>query len=178
MSRTDPFKKKRRAASQTLLVLGEGLAEEIFLKYLRSLYGRDSGVFVKIRNGKGGSAIDIVNAAVNELGAFNRRVVILDNDKGQREMSFARINAKQKGIELLENTPCLEAVFLAILIDSQSLNGKNSAWCKSKFESDYLPKKKRTEIEEYRKVFPKTLLDAKRVNVPELDRFIALMECK
>ena len=54
MSRSDPDKKKRRAASQTLLMYGEGLGEEVFLKYLRGLYARDSGVAVTIRNGKGG----------------------------------------------------------------------------------------------------------------------------
>jgi len=38
MSRTNPFKKKRRAAKTTMLVYGEGQAEEMFLKHLRSLY--------------------------------------------------------------------------------------------------------------------------------------------
>ena len=59
MSRTNPYKKKRRAASQTLLMYGEGLGEETFLKYLKGLYARDSGVAVTIRNGKGGNVVNI-----------------------------------------------------------------------------------------------------------------------
>lgn len=162
-------------ASQTLLMFGEGLAEEMFLKYLRGLYAHDTGVAVTIRNGKGGNAVDIINNAVNEPGAFDRRVVVLDNDKGQQEMNLARIRAKKKGVELLENTPCLEAVLLSILNNGQRFSSKTSSWCKSEFESKYLNKKKRSDLNEYQKVFPKTLLDSHRGDVVELGKFISLM---
>ena len=75
MSRTNPYKKKRRSASRTLLMYGEGLGEEMFLKYLRSLYARDSGVAVTIRNGKGGNAVNIIIDASNAPGDFDKRVV-------------------------------------------------------------------------------------------------------
>jgi len=155
---------------------GEGLGEEMFLKYLRRLYSRNSGVAVTIRNGKGGTAIGVIINAVNEPGAFDRRIVILDNDKGEQEMNGARKEAQEKGIELLENSPCLEATFLAILRSGQSFSNKTSIWCKSEFESNYLDKKKRTEISEYGKVFPKNTLDARRTNISELNAIISLME--
>lgn len=177
MSRTDPYKKKRRSASRTLLMYGEGLGEEMFLKYLRGLYSRDSGVAVTIRNGKGGTATNIIINAVNEPGAFDRRIVILDNDKGEEEMNQARTEAKKKGIELLENYPCLEAILLAILKPGQSFLSKTSAWCKNEFESNYIDKKKRTELNGYSRFFPKATLDAQRANVPELNTLISLMEC-
>ena len=176
MSRTNPYKKKRRSASRTLLMYGEGLGEEMFLKYLRRLYSRNSGVAVTIRNGKGGTATNIITNAVNEPGAFDRRIVILDNDKNKQEMNRARAEAKQKGIELLENSPCLESTLLSILRTGQSFSNKTSAWCKSEFESNYLDKKKRTELGEYGKIFSKTILDTQRVNVSELNALISLME--
>jgi|SRR3989339_304611 len=176
MSRTNPYKKKRRSASRTLLMYGEGLGEEIFLKYLRGLYSRNSGVAVTIRNGKGGTAINIITNAVNEPGAFDRRVVILDNDKSEQEMSQARTTARQRGVELLENSPCLEATLLAILRPGQSFSGRTSAWCKNEFESNYFDKKKRTELDGYDKIFPKTTFDTQRSNLPELEMLISMME--
>ena len=176
MSRTNPYKKKRRSASRTLLMYGEGLGEEMFLKYLRGLYSRDSGAAITIRNGKGGTATNIITNAVNEPGAFDRRIVILDNDKNEQEMNRARTEAKQKGIELLENSPCLEATLLSILRTGQSFSNKTSAWCKSEFESNYIDKKKRTELGEYAKIFPKTTLDTERKNITELNAIISLME--
>jgi hypothetical protein len=176
MSRTNPYKKKRRSASRTLLMYGEGLGEEMFLKRLRGLYSRSSGVAVTIRNGKGGTATNIITNAVNEPGSFDRRIVILDNDKSEQEMNQARAEAKQRGVELLENTPCLEAVLLSILRPGQNFSGRTSAWCKSEFESNYLNKKKRTEIGEYGKIFSKATLDAQRVSVPGLNTIISLME--
>lgn len=176
MSRTNPYKKKRRAASQTLLMYGEGLGEEMFLRYLKGLYARDSGVAVTIRNGKGGNAVNIVIDASNAPGGFDKRVVVLDNDKGDIEMKQARLEATSRGIELIENTPCLEAVLLAVLNDGKNYSDKQSAWCKQQFQSDYLDKKKRTELNEYGKIFPKILLDKQRVRVRELGMLISTME--
>lgn len=175
MSRTNPYKKKRRSAERTLLVYGEGLGEEVFLKYLRGLYSQNSGFKVKIRNGKGGTPTNIVMCAVNEPGSFDRKVVVLDNDKSDQEMNHARSEAKQRGIEFLENSPCLEATLLAILRPGQNFLGKTSEWCKSKFESNYMDEKKRTELEEYKKVFSKQILDNQKDSVSELKALINLM---
>jgi hypothetical protein len=133
-------------------------------------------VAVTIRNGKGGTATNIIINAVNEPGAFDRRVVILDNDKDEHEMNRARVEAKQKGIELIENSPCLEATLLSILKHGQSFSNKTSAWCKSEFQSNYIDKKRRTELGEYGKIFSKTILDSQRTNVVTLDTIISLME--
>ena len=176
MSRTNPYKKKRRAASQTLLMYGEGLGEETFLKYLRGLYAQNSGVAVTIRNGKGGNAVNVIIDATNAPGGFDKRIVVLDNDKGEEEMQLARQEATNRGIILLENTPCLEAILLAILNNGKNFSNKQSSWCKSEFESKYLDKKKRIELNEYEKYFPKTLLDKQKTKVPELKKFILIMK--
>ena len=175
MSRTNPQKKKRRVAKQTLLMFGEGLGEEVFLKHLRGLYSYNSGTAVKIKKGRGGDAVGIVIDAGNVPGDFDRKVVILDNDKDTREMISARTEAGRRGIELLENTPCLEAILLSILNEGKSFSGKKTDWCKKEFESKYLDKKRRTELREYEKIFPKDLLDKQRINISELDKFILCM---
>lgn len=176
MSRTNPYKKKRRSSKRTLLMYGEGLSEEMFLKHLRSLYAVNSGVSVTIRNGKGGNPKSVVMNAINEPGDFGKRIVILDNDKNKQEMSQARTEAKKEGVEILENSPCLEATLLSILRPGKNFSTKKSAWCKSEFESNYMSKKKKTEPEEYKKVFPKQILDSRKNSVLELKTLINLMQ--
>lgn len=176
MSRTNPYKKKKRQASKTLLVFGEGFNEEIFLKYLRGLYSYKSNVAITVKKGKGGDAQNIVIDADKTLGSYDRRIVILDNDKPKPEMLKARQEAKNRNIELIENTPCLEHLLVSIL--DKKPNGKASSWCKGEFEGKYLDKKKRGEPNEYVKLFPKKLLDARRLKITELNKLILIMEGK
>ena len=143
---------------------------------MRSLYSYNSGVSVTIRNGKGGNPRSIIINAVNEPGDFERRIVILDNDKGKQEMKQARDEAKMSGVEILENSPCLEATLLAILRPKQDFSTKESAWCKREFESNYMDKKKRTGLEEYNEVFSKQILDHQKNTIPELKTLINLMQ--
>lgn len=176
MSRSNPFKKKRRAASKTLLVYGEGLGEEMFLRHLKRLYTYGSNTAVTVRNGRGGDAASIVINADNTPGDFNKKVVVLDNDKGPEEMDLARQEAQSRNIELFENNPCLEAMLLGILNDDANYKTKGSSWCKNQFQSQYIAKKKRSDMREYERVFPKSLLDAKRSKVSELNGLIRLIE--
>lgn len=176
MSRTNPYKKKKHQASKTLLVFGEGFGEEMFLKHLKSLYSYKSNVAITVKKGKGGDAQSIVIDADRTPGAFDRKIVILDNDKAKTEMAKARQEAKNRNIELVENTPCLEFLFISIL--DKKPNEKNSDWCKGEFESKYLDKKKRGEMSEYIKLFPKKLLDNQRLKISELNKLVLIMEGK
>lgn len=176
MSRTNPYKKKRRQASKTLLVFGEGFNEGIFIKHLRSLYSHGSNVAITVKNGKGGDAQNIVIDADKIMGAYNRRIVVLDNDKSKNEMIKARKEAKSRNIELIEITPCLESLLLLIL--DKKLGGINSKRIKDEFESEYITQKKRGEPNEYIKLFPKELLEAQRLKIVELNKLILIMEGK
>lgn len=176
MLRTNPYKKKRRVAKRTLLMYGEGLGEEIFLKHLRGMYAYNSGTKVKIRNGKGGTPRDVIIGAANEIGGYNKRIVVIDNDKGKQEMENARKEAKTRNIELVEHSPCLEAMLLSILNDGKSFSDKTSSWCKKEFQCKYIEKKKRSELCEYKKTFPKKLLDKQRIKLVELNVLISSME--
>ena len=91
-------------------------------------------------------------------------------------MRRARPEAKNRNVELIENTPCLEAILLAILNDGKNYSDKQSSWCKNEFESNYLDKKKRTELAGYGKILPKSVLDKQKNRVSELQKFISIME--
>jgi len=174
MSRTNPYKKARRQAHKTLLVFGEGFGEEMFLKHLKTLYAYSCDVAISVKKGKGGDARGIVIDADKIPGAFNRKIVVLDNDKRKSEMARARQEAKNREIELIENTPCLESLLLTIL--DYRPDGKDSNWCKGEFEAKYLSKKRRGEPDEYSRLFSKKLLAAKRAKIPELNKLILIME--
>jgi hypothetical protein len=157
-------------------MFGEGFNEEMFLRHLRRLYSHNSGVAITIKKGKGGNAQNIVIDASKIPGAFDKKIIMLDNDKPKTEMIRAREEAENRSIELLENTPCLE--YLLISIVDKKLNKKNSSWYKSRFESKYLNRKKRGELNEYDKLLPKKLLDSKRSAISELNKLISIMEGK
>ena len=148
----------------------------MFLKHLKNLYSYKSNVAITVKKGKGGDARSIVVDADRTPGAFDRKIVILDNDKTKTEMAKAMQEAKSRNIELVENTPCLEFLLLSIIDKKPS--EENSNWHKGEFESKYLDKKKRGEPSEYIKLFPKKLLDAKRLKISELNKLVLIMEGK
>ena len=178
MSRTNPNRKKRRSASKTVLIYGEGLAEEVFLKYLRGIYAFNSNTAITIKRGKGGTADGIVMQAGRAQGGFNQRVVVLDNDKGKREIGRARRLADEKNIKLFENTPCLESLLLSILNKGKSFTHKTSNWCKNEFESVHIDDKKRGEVGCYKKLFSKKLINEMRSKISELETLICVFEGK
>jgi len=176
MSKTNPNKKKRRQASTLILFFGEGFGEEIFLKHLRKIYSLNSGVAVTVRKGKGGCPENIVIDAIRVPGEFNKKIVLLDNDKPEAEMLKARQTAKVNKIKLIENSPCLEFLLLEILEGKPK--EKASERCKKEFESKYAEKQKRSDPNKYEELFPKKLLDDKRSKIPELEKLISIMEGK
>ncbi len=176
MSRSNPHKKKQRSAKQTSLIYGEGQAEEVFLKYLKGLFAKDSGFAITIKRGKGGTADGIVLGAAKHIGAYDEKCVVLDGDKSKTEMERARKLATDHGIKLIENTPCLEGLLLAILEPDENFNGKTSAWCKSRFEKNFIEKKQRTELHRYEKLFPKSVLNKARKRVSSLHEIVLVLE--
>lgn len=179
MARTNPQKRPRKYAKKTIIFYGEGSAEEVFLKHLKKTYARDSGVAVTVKSGQGGAADEIIRKAFRyTLGGFDKRVVWLDNDKPKAEMEKARTMAKSSGIILIENRPCLEAFLLGILNGGKVSKNKSSGYYKKEFESKHICKKKRCDIFEYEKIFPKKKLDSARKKVMELDEIVGFMEGK
>lgn len=166
----------RSKPKNTLLLYVEGYSEKIFLEHIRGIYARGNDVKVTIKSGSGGSPEAIVSEALREIGSFDRRAIVMDNDGKIKEMEKAREKAKKGNVKIIENTPCLEGVLLSILETEKSYPNKSSSKCKKEFESRYISKQRRKDKEEYKKHFPKEILDERRKHVKELDILISLFE--
>lgn len=119
----------RRRAARTVLLVGEGDTEVLFLQHLKSLYvQRGSGVAVTIKNARGKGAAHVVdfarrqssNAAFDAVAASRHRHSW--SDKTQAAARGARV-------QVITCEPCLEAVLLDIChapvkADSQAHNSK------------------------------------------------------
>lgn len=174
MSRSNPHKSKKRQAKQSILIYAEGLDEEQFLRHLKSLYSRNTDYAFKIVRGYGGSASGIVTQTLRIPGDYYRRVVVLDNDKPDQEMTMARELASQHSIYLFENTPCLEATLLTILDSRNIYKTKSSPWCKKHFQQHYLSKGSHSQLDQLNRLFPLEKLNENMSRVPELAKLIAL----
>lgn len=174
MSRSDPFKRKRRSAKETFLLCGEGDREVFILRHIKKLYSSENDVAVKIINANGGSAPSIVNYASRLLGEYSRRIVICDSDKPAKEMAKAREIANNQKIIFIENAPCIESLFLSIL--GKNCDNLTSNQCKRKFESEILANSRSDSVAEYEKIFTKEILNTKRRQIGNLDKIIRIVE--
>ena len=165
----------KRKAQKTLLFVGEGPTEKAFLDYLKELYHqRWSGISIKNKSADGGSPDDIIRKAVKwvQFESYDNGCVLLDADIPIPEPS--RKKASQKGINLYIPSPCIEGLFLKILGDFSHINPDTQS-CKSEFHRKYLTEDEATEKDNYRKIFPKELLDRNRT-IPPLDALIRIFE--
>lgn len=176
MSRSNPYKKKRRAAEKSILLFGEGLTEEQFLKFLRNLYSPGKNINVKIQKGTGGSSEKVVTQASRVPGGYSRRIAVIDNDRGRKEMDRAVISARRFQIEILTSTPCLEGLILSIINDGKNYLACKSSLCKAEFESYFKDKRNPIESEDFKKILKKSLLDKIRKRITELDKLLLILE--
>lgn len=175
MAKKQHKRKSNRVSKKTILLYCEGKSDEYFCKHLKALFNTNIIKSITIRGGRGGSPNDIVNCASRILGAFDTRVVILDSDKTAAEMEKARIYAKKKKIDLIENTPCLEMLLLQILDYDFKGKRKDSHSLKKLFESEYIPASKRTDMLKYSEIFPKESLERKITVIPILKTIVDLL---
>lgn len=164
MSRSNPFKRKPRAARHTTLIVVEGETDEVFLKHLKIHFGKDSGSRVTVKSARG-NADAVLKAAIHSFEAFDRRVVLFDNDWQPQARHLAA--AKKRKIQLLRCTPCIEGLLLAVLGEKSS---GNSAECKRRLEQ--MTGQSLTDLQTYRKYFPPTILEAR---ASELETLRALL---
>jgi len=173
MSRTNPDKKKRRKARKTALLYCEGLDDKVFLSYLKTLFAKDSGVFVRIKENYGGGANEVLKGALKQNKA-DIMVCMYDTDTG---VNIAlKQEVKKYDILCIENIPCLETFLLNILEKKDYSNYQRCDQCKKIFESKYLDKKKRKDKRNYAKFFPKTLLLQKAKTIKNLKILIDLIK--
>ena len=154
----------------TVLLVGEGHAEETLLRHLRSLYiARGSGVTATIRNARGKGAAHVVDYAMGQTrnAAYDRMLVLLDTDTDWTDA--VRKKAAQACIDVIACEPCLEALLLrahgAALRD-----GCTSRQLKQQFAAQFGCAADEPRV--YETHFGRERLEQARRLLPELDRLL------
>jgi hypothetical protein len=168
-----PKRSAHRSARSTLLLVGEGKTEKVFLKYLCSLYcnnGEGVAATIKQARGKGPENVIGKTARYAQNNGYDRHVALLDKDIpwSEKIVKFAR----QKRIDLVESNPCIEGLFLSIMNKSVPDSPQK---CKAAI-INFFPSLKPLERESYAQYFSKTVLEEARKRIPELDRLLQYLE--
>lgn len=156
-----------RPVRRTLLLVGEGLAEEAFLRHLKALYFERGSKVVTIKNakGKGGGHVLDYTLRQRKAAAFDDAVALLDTDHDWDDAR--RGQARKAGVAVFEATPCLEAV----LLDIAGYRPPGiTAFCKRDFAQRFGHQVHVASL--YAAHFPLALLEAARQRVPVLEALI------
>lgn len=172
--------KNRQVNYERDVIYGEGSDEVVFLKYLRSIYSKDS-TNPRIGNGRGGTPKKIVQTMrdVPQLGAYNRRSVLFDSDRGEEKVNAAKMEAgKRPPITPVIAEQCFEYEMLKIKgVTGGILRKARQDSCIAKQEfARICDKSTDGSVKSYPKAYPKNLLESKRRTNTWLDSVIGLFE--
>jgi len=162
----------RMKANRTLLIVGEGRAEEAFIKHLKQIYiSRGCGLSVTVKNARGKGAKHIVEWTVRQMAnaEFDKVAVLLDTDKDWSPSVAAK--ARRKKVIILTSDPCFEAVLLRAL-------GKypvGDAKALKKAIAPYL-KGDATKSENYREYFSDEQLKVARTREATIDELLVMLD--
>lgn len=159
----------KRPIKEILIIVGEGETEVAFINHLRSLYGVGSPkITAKSAGGKGPS--NVIDDAIGTLtySGCDRVAALLDTDLAWPKTK--KDAAKKKKIILIGSNPCVEGLFIAIL-------NKNIPETSEECKKQFLPllDGNPTNKDSYKIIFTKSILDAARERVSELDLLIKLI---
>lgn len=158
-------------AQRTLLIVGEGAVEEAFLTHAKRLYvPRGCGLSVKVTNAHGKGAGHVVEWTIRQMAniQYDSVAVLLDTDTGWTPAVEKR--ARQKKMCVLQSTPCIEAVLLRIIGQSDA---GDSRTLKKRF-APYVNNAP-TEHDQYSKHFGNAVLEARRRTEPAIDALLTLL---
>ena len=155
---------------RTLLLVGEGRTEEVFLQYIKSLYApRGCGLSVKVKNARGKGARHVVEWTGRQLAIarYDASAVLIYTDKDWSE-SVAR-RAKAARILVLKSEPLFEAMMLRLLDqsdvgDSKTLKGRFAPFVRN----DAL------RAENYADHFGRDFLETRRAREATIDALLSL----
>lgn len=158
---------------QTVLVVGQGYAEEAFLKYLRELYtSKTDGRSLTVRNARGNGAESIVSDTVRIARLLPHSQVAslfsADADVGARVAKDAH---KRKILPVCCD-PCIEAVLLRMHGDTAV---RNPADHRRVFEERFSLPANVARV--YPSHFPQVLLEAVRADCAQLEALLGLLGC-
>ncbi|MYB40381.1 hypothetical protein F4X86_03915, partial [Candidatus Saccharibacteria bacterium] len=140
----------RRRVLIPILIYCEGLHDQLFVRYLQRLYKPKSSPYsFSIQKGDGGSSKSLVEKAANRSGAYTRRLVVCDNDRGEEEFNRALLAALEKDVDLIAFKPCLEAVILDILEPNYNSSRRTTEECKRRLHQRHMSAAKRSNLENY-----------------------------
>jgi len=173
---------KIRQQKNTLYAFGEGETEKAFLRHLKNLY-TGNNIKITIKDLSGGCPDDMINKAIRIVlqGNYDKKFIVLDEekDKGILISADAKIKAKEHMLDIINLQPCIEGLFLLILgKNKDSVLAMSAEKCKKEFEENYLDAQKKLNFSEYKRIFPRNLLEEKRKEIDKLDKIIKYMENK
>lgn len=163
----------QRAQKKTVLIYGEGATEKAFLEYIKSVYTLSGNYEIRIRqaNGNPDRVIDQIIKEIN-IGYYNEKYAFIDTDVPLDKTNQLKIEKLK--IKTIKSSPTIEILFLEILLpDFNREEFSTSAKCKAKFK-ELLGHKRTTDIDTYREIFPKELLNRARNNITALDAIIGI----
>lgn len=160
-----------RAVRQTVLIVGECYAEEVFLKHLRHIYTlKAEGRSLTVRNARGKGAANVVQETLRVARRLPHTLLAslfgADTDKD----GAAAEEARRRRILAVSCDPCIEAVLLRMHGDAATRDSKGH---KKAFEERFGAPAHDARV--YPKHFPRDFLDAARVNSPQLEQLIGLL---
>ncbi len=173
-------RQKFRHTKKTVLMVGEGPTEKAFLQYLKDKYiTREMDIAVQVECGSGGSPRSVVEKAVRLKGsrAYDKCFVLVDADLSfEPDGELEKRMRRKPHIEMLNATPCIEGLLLAILDTSFSQQATTSVESKRIFETNHLPEDKKTDKHSYERIFSRQVIEERRTSLPELDVILRAME--
>lgn len=157
-------------ARKTLLIVGEGYDEVAFLNHLKQFPGVcGQGLEITIRNARGKGAAGVVDCAIKlqANAAYDKVAALLDTDTDWT-VKVEKL-ARQKKIQVLPSTPCLEAMLLRVL-------GKHPGQTKDlKKQFDPYVQNDGTRREDYAEHFSLAVLQAARQREKTIDALLTLL---
>ena len=161
---------RTRSQLITVLLVGEGHAEEAWLRHLKALYvARGNGVAVTIKNARGKGAQHVIDYAIGQTrnAAYDYKLALLDADTDWTEK--VRKKARQADIDVIACMPCLEALLLQTC-GAQVRPGLTSAQLKHQFQARFGAPADEPRV--YAEHFQQDVLARARTTMTELHRLL------
>lgn len=169
-----PAKRSEREQRRTVLIVGEGHAEAVFLQHCKSLYTiRSGGITVNIKNAHGKGAGNVVDYAIKQncLAAYDACYALLDADTDWTRAVEKR--AKSHKVQILLADPCLEALLLQV--HAQTVDGNNTQQLKTQFKG-YFGGANANDRSLYERRFGREALDLAALRLPLLRSIVSAFQ--
>jgi hypothetical protein len=159
-----------RELRRTLLIVGEGKAEVVWLSHLEGLFVERGSKTVTIKDAKGKGGRHVLDVAIKQHRVFGYDAVAVLLDTDTQWDDTLRSKARRHRVSVLEAEPCTGAVLLAILGAPAPGPSRD---CKREFERRLGAPAHDERI--YAHHFPRELLLRERCRVAVLDEVIRLL---